>query len=62
MEQTRNFNLVAAGIVKHGEKKVSGNKQSVVDYGYFIAKEMCIRDRSFTTHFHQLLLYIFLIY
>ena len=38
MEQTRNFNLVAAGIVKHGEKKVSGNKQSVVDYGYFIAK------------------------
>ena len=40
MEQTRNFNLVAAGIVKHGEKKVSGNKQSVVDYGYFIAKGM----------------------
>lgn len=38
MEQTKNFNLLIAGRIQHGEKQVIGKKQKVIDYGYFIAK------------------------
>lgn len=57
MEQARSMNLPLAGRIQHGEKQINGQKQKVIDYGYFIAKvkeeRLSFLKNKFDKKYHQ---------